>query len=181
MSTFSPTPEVLAKSRGWLIAGGILSLLVGFLAISFPEFFSIVITQVIGIFALVSGGIALSTAIFGHHPSHRVMMGLSGILRIVVGLVLIFHVYEGMTAIMLVIAILFMIEGVIFIAGSFKMTQHQGWMLLNGFITLALGVMLYVHWPNTTWALGLLYGISSIFSGMTMLTMGLNTPKPAAS
>jgi uncharacterized membrane protein HdeD (DUF308 family) len=48
--------------RGWLIAGGLLSVFVGFLAIGSPLFFSIVVAQFLGAFALVSGVIALGLA-----------------------------------------------------------------------------------------------------------------------
>ena len=39
----------LSKSRGWLIAGGILSVFVGFSAIASPLVFSLVIAQFLGV------------------------------------------------------------------------------------------------------------------------------------
>ena len=65
-------PEGLSKSRGWLIAGGILSILVGLLAMGSPLLFSIVIAQFLGAFALVSGAISLFLALFGKEVTHRV-------------------------------------------------------------------------------------------------------------
>src|SRR5208282_3232593 len=47
------------KSRGWLITGAILSILVGLLALSSPLFFSLLIVRFLGAFALASGLISL--------------------------------------------------------------------------------------------------------------------------
>jgi uncharacterized membrane protein HdeD (DUF308 family) len=182
MTTSTPSLASVPKNRGWLIWGGILSLIVGFLAISFPLLFSIVITQLIGAFALVSGVIALFMAIFGHHTPHRVMQAVSAIIRIAAGLALLFFALAGVATLTLILAIIFITEGIISIISAFKMRPHSGWgfLLLNGIIALVLGGMVYAHWPNDSgWILGLLYGINSIFSGTSMLMLGLGTPKAA--
>ncbi len=47
-------------------------------------------------------------------------------------------------------------------------------MLLDGLITLALAVMIGVHWPSSSlWAIGTLVGVSLIFSGTTRIMMSL--------
>ena len=53
-TTASPA-NTLSHRRGWLIAGWLLSIFVGFLALGSPLFFSVVLAQFLGIFALVSG------------------------------------------------------------------------------------------------------------------------------
>jgi len=172
----------LSKSRGWLIGGGILSLLVGFLAMSFPVFFSFVIAQVLGAFAMASGLISLFLAIFGKHVTHRVLSMFSSLVRIVAGGFLLFYVHAGVDVITLILASFFLVEGVFCIIGSLKMRQHTGWfwLLLNGFVAILLGGMVYLHWPtDSDWVLGLLYGINSIFSGTATLMLGLAAPKEA--
>ncbi len=47
--------RALSASRGWLIIGGVLSIIVGFIAMGSPYFFSIIIAQYLGIAALVIG------------------------------------------------------------------------------------------------------------------------------
>ena len=68
-----------SHSRGWLIAGGLLSIFVGFLALGSPLFFSVVLAQFLGIFALVSGVISLFVAIFSKQVTHRVLERAAGI------------------------------------------------------------------------------------------------------
>jgi uncharacterized membrane protein HdeD (DUF308 family) len=42
------TPDSLAPSRTWLLAGGVLSILAGIFAIAAPTLFTYVITQFLG-------------------------------------------------------------------------------------------------------------------------------------
>ncbi len=180
--TSSPIPAV-PKSRGWLIAAGLLSIFVGFLAISFPIFFSIIITQLIGAFALVSGVIAFFAAIFGHHTTHRIGQALSGILRIAVGIALLAFALSGVATLTLLLAIVFVIEGVFSLAGagSMKGQGGAGWLAFNGILALILGIMLILRWPSDAgWVIGLLYGINSLFSGTSLLMIGLALPKKSS-
>jgi uncharacterized membrane protein HdeD (DUF308 family) len=77
--------EPTKHSRGWLIAGGVLSIFVGFLAMGSPLFFSVVLAQFLGIFALVSGVISLFVATFGKQVTHRLLEGLLALIRIIAG------------------------------------------------------------------------------------------------
>ena len=47
-------------------------------------------------------------------------------------------------------------------------------MLVDGIITLLLGLMIYMQWPSSSvWAIGTLVGISLIFSGVARVMMSL--------
>lgn len=175
--------QALSQSRGWLIAGGILSILVGFMAMGSPYFFSAFIVQFLGAFALISGCISLALAIFGKHVAHRVLDALLALVRIAAGAVLLACVASGMAVITLILAVFLIIEGLSFIIGAFQMRQHSGWVwtLINGIAALVLGVMVYSRWPSDSgWILGLFYGINSLFWGMSLLMLGLGAPKQAA-
>ncbi len=183
MAATNQSLENLGKSRGWLITGGILSVLVGLLAMTFPLLFSIVIAQLLGAFALVSGVISLGMALFGKHVAHRVFSGLSGLVRIVAGIFLLVEAGMGVTVIALILSVFLTVEGVFFIANGLQMWGHRGagWIVVNGVAALVLGLMIFYHWPGDSGQiLGLLYGINSLFSGASLLALGLSAPKPAA-
>ena len=185
MSTPSNSPtHSLARSRGWLIAGGIGSLIVGFLAITFPLLFSILLAQVLGAFALASGLIALFLAIVGKHPGHRILDALSALIRIAAGIALFVCVTSSVVVITLIFAIFLIVEGLFLIIGSFQLRAHAGWTwtLLSGVASLVLGAMVYAKWPSdSTWVLGLFFGINLIFNASALLALGLSAPKPAAA
>jgi uncharacterized membrane protein HdeD (DUF308 family) len=50
----------------------------------------------------------------------------------------------------------------------------SGWLLFDGIITLILAVMIWRTWPsNAAWVIGLLVGISMLFSGTSRLMISL--------
>lgn len=175
-----PLPDMTQKSRSVLLVGGVLSLLVGALAVLFPIFFSIVLAWIVGAAALTSGVIALWTAIFGPHVPHRVILGISGLLRMAVGAVLLIFVLPGLAAIVLLIATLLMIEGVSLVVAGLRLRGKNswGWLVVNGVITTALGLMIYLQWPfDAAWIISVLFGINLLFSGVSMLALGTSLPK----
>ena len=181
-NTSASTPSTLSHSRGWLIAGGLLSIFVGFLAMGSPVFFSVVIAQFLGIFALVSGVISLFVAIFGKQVTHRALEALLAVIRIVAGIVLLRCIASSIAVITLILAVYLIVEGIFSIIGAFKMRQHYGWVwtLINGIAAIVLGIMVYNRWPsNSAWVLGMLYGIHSIFWGVSLLTLRFGAQKVA--
>ncbi len=173
-----------SRSRTWLIFGGILSLLVGVFAIAAPNLFSFVLTQLIGALCLVSGIISLFQALFGKSSQHRFFSTLSAIIRIAAGSALFFFTEAGMAALTLILAVVFLTEGLVCIVTSFRLRANPAWvwLLLNGIVALILGGMIYARWPvDAAWMVGLLYGIQSLFSGSAMLMMGMSSRPPAKS
>jgi uncharacterized membrane protein HdeD (DUF308 family) len=74
------------------------------------------------------------------------------------------------------LASLFLVEGIFDIVLYFKVrsTLRATWILLDGIVTLLLGLLIYVHWPSSSaWAIGTLVGVSLIFSGVTRVMMSL--------
>jgi uncharacterized membrane protein HdeD (DUF308 family) len=54
------------------------------------------------------------------------------------------------------------------------------WILLDGIVTLLLGLMIYMQWPSSSaWAIGTLVGVSMIFSGVTRGMVSLALRKAA--
>lgn len=176
--------EALSKSRGWLIAGGLLSIFIGFLAVSLPLLFSVVVVQVLAIFALISGVTSLAMAIFGKHVTHRVMNIVFALLYIATGVILLACLTSGVAVITLILAVFFIVEGISATIASLKLRGHAGWVwsLLSGVAAIILGIMVYLRWPSDSyWVIGTLYGINSLFFGMSLLMLGLGARKSSAS
>ena len=58
--------------------------------------------------------------------------------------------------------------------------QGSSWMLIDGIITLLLGLMIYMQWPSSSaWAIGTLVGVSMIISGVSRLMLSLAVRKTA--
>lgn len=183
-SFLSSAANDLSKSRGWLIIGGILSILVGFSAMGSPLLFSLVIARFLALFLLVSGIISLALAIVEKHKRHRVLEALLGLIRIAAGVALLNCLPTSVAVITLIFAIFLVAEGVSMSVTAFRMqgTPGWGWMLFSGLVSIILGVMVYRRWPSDSAAiLGLFFGISLLFNGTSLLALGLSARQPATA
>ena len=85
-----------------------------------------------------------------------------------------------MASLTLVLASLFLVEGILNIVLFFRTRSVQGssWLLIDGIITLLLGLMIYAQWPSSSaWAIGTLVGVSMIISGVTRVMLSLAVRK----
>jgi uncharacterized membrane protein HdeD (DUF308 family) len=177
MSNAFPTPSSAApKSRGWLVFFGILSILIGCFAIAWPLAMTVAIEQVIGIVLVVSGVFAIGAVAFGEEKNHRIATVLLAIIRLVTGLLLLLFIKPGVLAITAVLGAFFFAEGAVCVVSAFALRRNAAWILilLNGLLAFVLGGMIYAQYPSSAaWAVGLLYGINSVFYGVSLLGFGL--------
>jgi uncharacterized membrane protein HdeD (DUF308 family) len=92
----------------------------------------------------------------------------------------ILHPVLAVASLTLILASLFLIEGVLDLVLFFKMRSVRGsnWVLIDGIITVLLGLMIYAQWPSSSvWAIGTLVGVSMIISGITRVMMSLAVRK----
>jgi len=109
---------------------------------------------------------------------------LVGIAYILFGGYLIMHPVMGVASLTLILASLFLIEGILDIILFFKMRSLGGssWVLVDGIITLLLGLLIYMQWPSSSaWAIGTLVGVSMIISGVSRVMLSLALRKTAAA
>lgn len=170
--TTSSTPN-----RAWLFTGGAIALVVGLFALAAPLVFSYVLTAFVGAFLLVNGIASLFQTLFGKGATHRVLSAIHAVIRIAAGGALFVFTGQGMAALTLVLAAVFAVEGVVCISTSLRMRENKAWiwLCLNGVAALVLAGMIYSRWPlDAEWVIGVLYGIQSIFSGTSLIMLGLN-------
>ena len=108
---------------------------------------------------------------------------LVGLAYLFFGVYLIMHPVLGVVSLTLVLAVLFLIEGIldIILFSRMRSVRGSGWVLFDGIITIALALLIYLHWPSSSlWALGTLVGISMIVSGFTRIMLSLAARRIAA-
>jgi uncharacterized membrane protein HdeD (DUF308 family) len=167
---------IVKQSVGWSIGLSILMILAGFLAIALPEVAGITINLLVAWLLIFSG---VAHLVFAWHL--RTTGGilwelLLGVLYIIVGAYLLLHPVLGLASLTLGLAIYLFAEGVLELILSFRLRPMPGsnWLLLDGIITLILGILIWRTWPSSTeWVIGTLVGISMLFSGVTRLMLSL--------
>lgn len=170
------TQSTFIRSRSWMVALGIVTILMGTAAILFPLFSSLAVAIVIA-FAFVIAGIAQLIAAFSYPRwGVRILTFIIGVLCLAAGVFLSVNPVEGLFVLTIVIAAIFMVEGVLKTIYAIRMRPLPGWgwLLFDGILSAVLGLMLWVQFPSSAlWALGILAGISILISGWTMVMLGV--------
>jgi uncharacterized membrane protein HdeD (DUF308 family) len=172
--------EIVHHASGWSILWGALLILCGILAIGSPLLAAVAVNAVIAWLLIFAGVVHIVIAFHAHSAGSLLWKLLVGVAYLCFGAYLILHPVLGVASLTLVLATLFLIEGVLNVVLYFRMRHLQGssWMLLDGIITLLLGGMIYLQWPSSSaWAIGTLVGVSMIFSGITRVAMSLAVRK----
>jgi uncharacterized membrane protein HdeD (DUF308 family) len=170
-----PTNQVRQAST-WSIVLGLLLVVFGMLAIGSPFLAAIAVTGFIAWLIIFAGVVHLILAFHAHGAGSLIWKLLVGLAYLFFGGYLVMHPVLGVASLTLVLASLFLIEGVLNIVLFFKMRSVGGssWVLIDGVITLLLGLMIYMQWPSSSaWAIGILVGVSMIISGVTRISLSL--------
>jgi uncharacterized membrane protein HdeD (DUF308 family) len=168
------------------IVWGFWLIIFGIVAICAPVIAAVAVNVAIAWLIALAGVVHLMLAFRAHGAGSKLWKLLVGIAYLFFGGYLILHPLLGVAALTLILAWLFLIEGVLDLILFFKMRSMGGssWVLMDGIITLLLGVLIYLHWPSSSlWAIGTLVGVSMIMSGTTrvMMSMAVRKALPAAA
>ena len=158
----------------------ILLIIFGFLAITLPTATSIGFTLLIGWLVLFGGLVQFIHAFQSKGIGHIVWKLLVAVFYLAAGAYLIARPALGLASLTLALAIFFVAEGVVDVAAYFSTRKSVGsaWMLLDGIVTLVLGLMIWNRWPGTSlWVIGTLVGINMLMTGITRLMMAVAARK----
>ncbi|HIK45443.1 MAG TPA: HdeD family acid-resistance protein [Leptolyngbyaceae cyanobacterium M65_K2018_010] len=181
MTTDFVSTEEIKKATGWVIFLSIVLIVLGILAVLSPVVASAFFTAMMGWIALI-GGIIQIVQSFRSHPVRGFWLTLIvGIFYAIAGLYILFNIPQAMVALTLAFGILFIVEGIFTIIMGFtnRSGRSMSWLVvLNGIITLILGIMVLNRWPfSALWLIGLYVGISLLFSGISLLAAALAARK----
>jgi uncharacterized membrane protein HdeD (DUF308 family) len=96
------------------------------------------------------------------------------------GIWLIMNPEMGMATLTIVLAVMFIIDGISEVTFSFFLKPVGGGtiMLLDGIFSIVLGILIFAKWPASgEWAIGLLVGIKLVIDGIALLTLGMVSKK----
>jgi uncharacterized membrane protein HdeD (DUF308 family) len=175
------TPVDIVRQASTLsILWGVLLIVFGMVAIGSPLLAAVAVNVLIAWLIVLAGVVHIMLAFRAHGAGSTIWKLLVGLAYVFFGAYLILRPLLGVASLTLVLASLFLIEGVLNIILFFKMRSVGGssWVLVDGIITLLLGLMIYMQWPSSSaWAIGTLIGVSMIVSGVTRVMLSLAVRK----
>ena len=178
------TSNLVRHASTWSIAWGVLLIVFGMLAIGSPFLAAIAVNGLIAWLIVLAGVVHVILAFHAHGAGSLIWKLLVGLAYLFFGGYLILHPVLGVASLTLVLASLFLIEGLLNIVLFFRVRSVGGssWILVDGIITLLLGLMIYMQWPSSSaWAVGTLVGVSMIISGATRIMLSLAVRRASAA
>ncbi len=163
-------------SAGWFYAIGLLLIIIGAICIAAPVVSTMVSLVIFGWLLVFSG---ILKAIYSFRFWKQEWSGfflylLGGILYLVVGFLIIYNPVPSVAALTLLLAVFFLVLGLLHIVAPIAMhLRSSAWIIINGIISVILGILILAHWPSSAfWVIGLFIGIDLIFSGITLISLG---------
>jgi uncharacterized membrane protein HdeD (DUF308 family) len=166
-------------SRGWLIFLGIVLILAGLAAIGMPLVASLAVEVIFGWVLLVSGVLQIIYSFSSRRWGNFSMRLLAGTLYLIAGIMLLAHPLRGLLTLTFLIGLLFVLEGICKIIGSFQIRHvaNWGWLFFSGLLALLIGILIWRQWPSSAiWAIGVLVGVNILFRGWALTILALALP-----
>jgi uncharacterized membrane protein HdeD (DUF308 family) len=162
-------PPAFAAVATWqaTLVAGIVTLILGLIVAFHPSGSLNVIAVLIGLLLIISGLFHL-VRMFRGGESHRVWLGISGLLLVTLGVVLIRHLHLTVALIGLIVGITWIVQGLSALAIGFSgdSGEGRGWWIFFGIISLIGGIVIVAIPVETITALAILVGIWFIVEGV---------------
>jgi uncharacterized membrane protein HdeD (DUF308 family) len=172
----------ISENRTWFIILGVLLIILGVAAIAFPLLTTVAAKIALGWLFLIGGVVQIAHAFSTRQWSEFFLDLLVGLLYLIVGGWLALFPLTGIVTLTVLLAALFIAQGIIEAGMALRMRPHAGWvwMLIAGIAALAVGVLIIAHLPSSAaWAIGLLVGIKLIMSGWAYLFLTMAAARRA--
>ena len=162
-----PPPGVVAGTWLATLFLGVLTLILGIIVSFHPAGSLNVLAVLLGILMIFSGIFHL-IRVFDPEESHRVWLGIAGLLFIVIGVVLIRHLHLTLAIIGLVIGITWIVQGLAALIGGISGGAREGraWWIIFGAVSLIAGIVVVSTPTSSLNVLAVLLGIWFIIMGI---------------
>ncbi len=178
------TMDLLRGSRITAYSIGFISLIAGLVLLFRPDRKESIIAIIIGFLFVVSGFGQAAEAVTTHRRgTYWGLLLIRGLINFGFGLALIFWTDATVTVIVWLVGLDFVITGLIAIVVSFMLGKDggRGALLIEGLVTIAIGVII-MAWPEaTTNVLGIVIGIGLALLGLLFLFSGYQLSKVKAT
>jgi uncharacterized membrane protein HdeD (DUF308 family) len=152
---------------------GVLTLVIGVIVTFHPTTSLNVIAVLLGILTILSGIFHL-IRVFDPRERNRVWLGITGLLFIVIGVILIRHLHLTRSIIGLVIGLTWIVQGLTALIGGISGGVREGraWWIIFGVVSLIAGIVVVSAPASSLDVLAVLLGIWFIIMGIFEIIAG---------
>jgi uncharacterized membrane protein HdeD (DUF308 family) len=174
----------LRAKWGWIVALGVVYVIVGFVALGSVVMATVASVLVVGVMMIIAGAAELINAFQIKSWGKFLIWALLGVLYIVAGFVTFENPLLAAMLLTLILGASLVASGIVrlFLAFDMKRETPWIWVALSGAITLLLGLLILARWPiNSIYILGLFLGIDLVMAGAGWIGLGLGLHRVPAS
>jgi uncharacterized membrane protein HdeD (DUF308 family) len=166
--------EAAVNSWQATVVLGVITVTLGLIVTFYPSATVNAISVLFGLLLIASGLFHL-IRVFGGNEAHRVWMGISGLLLLVIGVVMLRHLHLTVALIGLIIGITWIVQGVIALIVSLSggAREGRGWWIFFGIFSLIGGIVITALPTESVKVLAVLIGIWFIIQGLFEIAGGL--------
>jgi len=168
--------DEVKRNRVWFLGLGVILVLFGTIALGCTFTMTKLSVTFLGWLMILAGATQALHAFWKERGWGGFFIdALMGVLYLVVGFMVVGNPAATAITLTLLISMFLILEGLfrIFTAISVRY-PNRGWLLLNGVVSLLLGLMIWRQWPlSGLWAIGLFVGIQMILNGWSLVMLSL--------
>jgi uncharacterized membrane protein HdeD (DUF308 family) len=168
--------EPLRAKWGWIVALGVVFVIVGIIALGSVVMATAASVFVVGIMMVIAGVAEIFHA-FQVKTWGKFLLWLAlGALYVLAGIVTFSNPLLAAVVLTLLLGVSLVVSGIMRIILAFGMKEGTPWIwvVLSGVITLILGLIILARWPvSSLYVLGIFLGIDLVFAGASWIAIGL--------
>lgn len=175
--------DLAALSEIWvfLLGMGVALIVLGAVAIGSSAIATLATVMVFGVLLILGGLFQVVTSLWGRSWKGFFLHLLAGVLYLVTGVFLLDNPLESALGFTLLVAASLLVGGILrIVLALVERFNGWAWVLINGVISVVLGVAIWRQWPlSGLWVIGLFVGVEMLFSGISWVMLGLAVRVPA--
>ena len=168
---FSEVPQI---ARNWWMFAllGLICVATGIAAIVWPDITLLALGIIFGIYLLIAAIIEIIDALFGP-PGGRAISAILGIVALIAGVICIRRPGESLLAIVIVVGVYLIAEGVIRVVRAFEVHEGRGWIIGLGLLDAVVGIVI-LAWPKIGLVtLAVLFALTMLVRGIFAIVVGV--------
>lgn len=169
-------PTTTETGNGWFVALGILLIITGFAALTFPFLATLSVEIFIGLTFLAGGIFTIFHAFWEKAWGGFFWQVLIGLLNLIAGIALLVMPIGGVFALTIMLGIVFAGEGIARMIMAFRIRPDRswGWLLASGGISLLLGILVLGGMASgaSLVFVGFLLGVNLVAAGASFVAIG---------
>ena len=175
----------VGRHWGWVLAFGIITVLLGIIALAWPGRTLLVVAVLFGAQLIVMGIFRFVNAIASEDltSGNRALLALLGALSLIIGLYAVRHVLVTLVALALLLGIFWIVSGAVelFMVLSHQGMDQRGWNAIMAVISVVAGIVVLAYPDISLLVLAVLLSIWLVIFGVMEISIAVRIRSLGAS